>query len=92
MKTNGQVIQAWSNGQKAKSGRLKTDGDKLWSYSLCIGRSDCEGGKVIFDYTAGGGSYASQTTSTHVNLAKRLTPKGSCTIMRPDVASHAGLI
>ena len=54
MKTNKQVIQAWNNGEQARSGRLKTDGNRLWSYGLCIGRSDSDGGKVIFDFTAGG--------------------------------------
>jgi len=92
MKTNKQVIEAWNQGQSARSGNLKTDGNRLWSYGLNIGRSDNSGGKVIFDFTAGGGAFASMTTSTHVNLTKRLTPKGSCTIMRPDIASHAGLI
>ena len=93
---NTQVINAWNNNKPAHAsngrGALKTDGNRLWSYGLCIGRSDEEGNKIIFDFTAGCGAFASQTTSTHVNLTKRLSPKGSCTIMRPDVASHAGLI
>ena len=89
---NADVIYAWNMNKPAKGGNLKTDGNRLWSYGLCVGRSDQNGGKVIFDFTAGGGAFASQTTSTHVNLAKRMSPKGSCTIMRPDAASHAGLI
>ena len=89
---NSDVIKSWNHGKPAKGGTLKTDGKRLWSYGLCIGRSDQYGGKVIFDFTAGGGAFASQTTSTHVNLAKRLALKGSCTIMRPDAANIAGLI
>jgi hypothetical protein len=89
---NADVINAWNMNRAGKGNSLKTDGNRLWSYGLCIGRSDQYGGKVIFDFTAGGGAFASQTTSTHVNLAKRLSPKRSCTIMRPDAANHAGLI
>ena len=86
---NIQVINAWNHGQAGKAGGLKTDGNNLWSYSLCIGRSDAEGNKVLFDYTAKGGHSVSQTTSTHVGLAKR---NSSAEVMRPEVARHAGLI
>jgi len=90
---NIQVINAWDRGQPghANNGRgaLRTDGNRLWSYALCIGRSDEEGNKVLFDFTASGGHPVSQTTSIHVNLAKRNT---GAEIMRPDVASIAGLI
>ena len=91
---NADVINAWNLGQTAQShtGSLRTDGDKIWSYSLVVGRSDGDGNKVIFDFTSGGGCFASQTTSVHVNKIKQLTPKGSCTIMRPEVAKIAGLI
>ena len=90
---NIQVINAWNRGQSAtaRSGRgaLKTDGTRLWSYGLCIGRSDNEGNKIIFDFTANGGQPVSQTTSTHVGLAKR---NSDAEVIRPDAARIAGLI
>ena len=89
MKKNLDIIKAWDKGQEARNENLSTDGDRLYSYRLCIGRSDEEGNKIIFDYTSGGGAFASQTTSTHVGLAKRNT---EAEIMRPHVADNAGLI
>ena len=89
MKRNDQVIKAWNNGQTAKSGSMKTDGRHLFSYRLCIGKTDCDGNKVLFDWTATGGSYVSQTTSTHVNKAKQLS---NAAVMRPDAAKIAGLV
>ena len=86
---NDEVIAAWNNGQQAKSGNMRSDGDRLFSYRLCIGRTDCEGNKILFDWTATGGSYVSQTTSTHVNKVKKLS---SASIMRPDVAKIAGIL
>ena len=89
MMRNDQVIKAWNNGQKAKSGSMKTDGNRLYSYRLCIGKTDCNGDKLIFDWTAKGGAWVSQTTSVHVNKAKQLS---SASIMRPDAARIAGLV
>jgi hypothetical protein len=66
---NENVIRAWLNGQRASAGNLSTDGSNLYSYNLLIGEGS---GTAIFNHTAGGGSYYSQTTSTHVGLAKRL--------------------
>ena len=90
---NIQVINAWNHNQSAHAnngrGALRTDGDRLWSYGLCIGRSDEEGNKIIFDFTAKGGQSVSNTTSQHVGLAKR---NSKAEVMRPDVAMIAGLI
>ena len=51
---NTQVINAWNNNKPAHAsngrGALRTDGNRLWSYGLCIGRSDEEGNKIIFDF------------------------------------------
>jgi hypothetical protein len=69
--TNSDVIRAWNNGRAAGSKNLSTDGVKLYSYRLLIG--DRSGG-IIYDHTAAGGSYHSQTTSCHVGLATRLSP------------------
>jgi len=76
--TNQNVIRAWSAGRVGGGGNLFTDGVKLYSYNLLIGTGS---GAIIFDHTAGGGSFYSQTTSCHVGLAKRLTP--SAEIVRP---------
>lgn len=65
--TNENVIIAWTKGQAAKSLNMSTDGNDLFSYRLKIGTG---GGSVIYNHTAGGGSFYSQTTSCHVGLAK----------------------
>jgi len=86
---NIQVINAWNRGQAGKAGALETDGDRLWSYRLCIGRSDENGNKIVFDFTSKGGQSVSQTTSSHVGLAKR---NSDAEVIRPDAARIAGLI
>ena len=71
MPTNEQCCLAWVNEEPCKSNRMKTDGFNLYSYNLLIGETNARG-KVLHDYTAGGLGYVSQTTSQHVNLAKKL--------------------
>jgi|TARA_R110000787_G_scaffold4171_1_gene16144 hypothetical protein len=73
--TNKEVIQSFLNQTTNHSGtgNLTTDGTSLHSYRLEIAR--WYGGKpMVFDYTATGGAYRSQTTSQHVGLAKREVP------------------
>jgi len=68
---NFDVVQAWSTGRVAAAGNLLTDGQKLYSYKLCIGTT-VDGSKVVHDYTAKGDhGFVSMTTSQHVGLAKR---------------------
>ena len=68
---NEEVVQAWSTGRVAAAGNLLTDGQKLYSYKLCIGTT-VDGSKVVNDYTAKGElGFVSMTTSQHVGLAKR---------------------
>ena len=74
MMRNDTVVENWKLGIPARSRNLWTDGAKLYSYSLLIGEGS---GGTIFNHTASGGSYHSQTTSCHVGLAKRLTPSAS---------------
>ena len=52
---------------------MSTDGSELKSYNLVIG-STLEDGpeKTVFNYTAKGGAFVTQTTSTHVALALRV--------------------
>jgi len=75
---NDTVIEEWAMGRPARAANLWTDGAKLYSYNLLIGEGS---GGTIFNHTAGGGSYYSQTTSCHVGLAKRLIP--SAKIINP---------
>jgi len=73
--TNREVVQSFINGRSNRSGtgNLSTNGTSLYSYNLEIAR--WYGGKpMVFDYTATGGAYRSQTTSTHVGLVKRSLP------------------
>ena len=91
---NNNVIESFFMSKPAKSSNknLSTDGNSLYSYSLEIARRDTEGGYVIFDYTANGGEFASNTTSQHVGMTKRAAPSRVTTVMRPDAAKVAGLI
>lgn len=80
MMRNDQVVSAFSRGEAASAGRLRTDGRSLWSYRLKIAEKTL-GGVVVGDYTSPGGGFRSQTTSKHVNLAKRVAD----TVMLPEL-------
>ncbi len=70
---NRNVARAWSVGQSANShtGNYWTDGQRLFSYRLCIGDTAANGTKVLRDHTARGKHpYHSQTTSCHVSYAR----------------------
>jgi len=67
---NSEVVKNWAFDQPAAAGNLITSGTDLFSYNLKIGYTTPNGTKVVLDYTASG-EYMSQTTSCHVNLAKR---------------------
>ena len=85
--TNEQVVRAWTQGREAKAGRLWTDGESLYSYDLVIGKRKA-GECIVFDYTARGGNFYSQTTSSHVGLACR----HASLLMYVDAALHARFI
>ena len=79
VKTNHNVVWHWMNGTPFKSLRMRTDGQELYSYNLCIGGTDPRtDDKIVQDYTAGGIGFYSQTTSQQVNLAKRYADKVCC--------------
>jgi hypothetical protein len=80
MMRNDAVVRAFSRGQKAAAGALRTDGRSLYSYHLKIGEKTL-GGVVVADFTSPGGRFISQTTSQHVNLAKRVAD----TVMLPEL-------
>ena len=71
--TNHDIITEWiSNRPYSKRHKaLSTDGQILFSYGLIIGYTNKQGRKVAIDYTSTGGYMKSQTTSTHVGMAKR---------------------
>ena len=91
---NDGVIDAFLNQKTANAGRLKTDGQSLFSYDLRIAEHipDDVGGAttVVYDYTSRGGNYVSQTTSSHVGLIKRRLPRRN--VMLIETAVSAGLI
>ena len=70
---NIDIITEWiSNRPYSKRHKaLSTDGQILFSYGLIIGYTNKQGRKVAIDYTSTGGYMKSQTTSTHVGMAKR---------------------
>lgn len=87
--TNEQVINRFLNGLDASGNSMHTNGTSLFSYGLEIAR--WYGGKpMVFDYTATGGAYRSQTTSQHVGLIKRSVPVGN--IMLVEFAESIGII
>jgi len=77
------VVIAWSDGLPARTGNrsFSSDGRTLRSYSLPIATRTESGTRVVADYTSGGGHYYSQTTSSHVGIAKSCADE----IMHPEV-------
>ena len=91
---NDGVIDAFLQCQSANAGRLKTDGQSLFSYDLRIAehhpQDDGSAITIVYDYTRGGNAYKSQTTSSHVGLIKRRVPRRN--VMLVETAKIAGLI
>jgi hypothetical protein len=54
------VALAWKHGYSMRSGHMRTDGDKVWSWHLCIGLT-VRGEKVAIDYR----EQISASTSRH---------------------------
>ena len=77
---NDTVVTLFSRGAAGAAGALRTDGRSLWSYDLKIAEKTL-GGVVVADFTSTGGHFVSQTTSKHVNLAKRVAD----TVMLPEL-------
>ncbi len=84
--TNQTVIELWKRGEQATNHRRSLyslpDGS-LYSYGLKIGMRAPSGAAIVVDFTAASGQYRSQTTSQHVNLAKRIG--ATTTVMHPKV-------
>ena len=94
MTDNNGVVDAFMNLNSANAGRLKTDGQSLYSYDLRIAehipQRDGSAITVVYDYTSKGGNYVSQTTSSHVGLVKRQVNKRNIIPVRDG--QDAGLI
>ena len=74
---NQDVANAWANNRKANTKNMSTDGSNLYSYGLLIGISK-GGEKILFNYTAKGGHFESQTTSTHICHARKVASVVVC--------------
>tara|TARA_R100001082_G_scaffold106516_1_gene79462 strand:+ start:494 stop:799 length:306 start_codon:yes stop_codon:yes gene_type:complete len=91
---NDGVINAFLNLNPANAGKLKTDGQSLFSYDLRIAehvpQKDGSAITLVYDYTSKGGNYVSQTTSSHVGAIKRRIPRRNVVLIETAIA--AGLI
>ena len=65
---NIDVAKAWSEGRKAESGNMSTDGISIWSYAMLIGEV-VNGERTVYRRSR------SVTTSRHINLAARYAVK-----------------
>ncbi len=91
--TNEQVVEAFMNQKPANGGVLTTDGQSLFSYNLRIAEHVPKNGgacTIVYDYTARGNAYKSQTTSQHVGLVKQRVPRRN--VVMVDVARNAGMV
>jgi len=64
---NEEVFKCFMKSLDANGLNVRTDGLKVFSYNLCIGYTDKDGKKKVYDYTAPSGNFRSHTTSKHVN-------------------------
>lgn len=80
MMRNDAVVRAFSRGERAAAGALRTDGRSLYSYDLKIAEKTL-GGIVVANFTSPGGHFVSMTTSRHVGLAMGVAD----TVMLPEL-------
>lgn len=92
--TNEQVVEAFMNQRPLNAGALTTDGQSLFSYGMRIAEHIPDDyGKattLVYDYTARGNAYKSQTTSGHVGLIKQHIPRRNVVLV--ETAKTSGLI
>ena len=69
--SNAEGVENWAYGNEGFTRSLRTDGNSLYSYNLRIGITGPDDEKIVFSFDKGGGNFMSQTTSTHVGLARR---------------------
>jgi|MDTG01.4.fsa_nt_gb hypothetical protein len=88
--TNEQVVEAFMNQRPLNAGPLTTDGQSLFSYNLRIAEHVPRNGgacTIVYDYTARGNAYKSQTTSQHVGMVKQKVPRRNVVLVETAVAS-----
>jgi hypothetical protein len=71
--TTSDVAHYWKCGEPAANSGANfwTDGNKLYSYRLCIGDTSAQGEKILRDYSANGRhGFQSMTTSKHIGYAR----------------------
>jgi hypothetical protein len=92
--TNEEVARAWLKGEPMTSsnGSYRTDGEKLWSYKLMIGKRDKEGQPILLNVRG----LISPTTSQHVNDALYVRENGDliqpqAKLVKPAAADHLAL-
>lgn len=91
--TNEQVVEAFLNQRPLNAGALTTDGQSLFSYNLRIAEHIQQNGgacTLVYDYTARGNAYKSQTTSQHVGMIKQRVPRRNIVLV--ETAKASGLI
>jgi len=72
--STSEVARYWKCNEPASNSgsQFWTDGDKIYSYRLCIGDTSSQGEKVLKDYSANGRhGFKSMTTSKHVGYARQ---------------------
>lgn len=92
---NVQVVEAWLQGKRGRSGNgvLRTDGLKLFSYKVVIGDSADDEQKVVYDYR--GPNKIGLATTRHVFCAIREGGEQICVAPVPedvDVGSLRSLV
>ena len=86
---NPDVITAFTYNRNSNARHLVSTNGSLYSYGLEIAR--WIGDQIIvFDYTATGNRFCSQTTSTHVGMIKRQVNERQ--VMLVEFAEKTGLI
>ena len=71
--TTREVGYYWAEGTPAANNGAQfwTDGQKLYSYRLCVGDTSSNGKKILKDYSASGKhGFQSMTTSKHIGYAR----------------------
>ena len=68
---NSEIPKLWKENIPAKNytNTFHTDGYDLYSYNKLIGTTH-NGLKLLYNYTSSSGCFISQTTSTHVGMAR----------------------
>ena len=70
MNKKQKIVESWMRGEIASTNNFFTNGTRLYSYQLEIGTT-LGSKKIVYDYTARGNNFKTNTTSQHVEAALR---------------------